>query len=125
MENLTRFHDAHRPARLALALPSHRMAGALVLALARRRAVGPVGADWARLVTEGAHPAGLARARARLSVAADAVLALAALLAVQSVLSLRARLLAMTALPSRLTGTSSGDRVTRGVVQAGTHSIAT
>ena len=101
------------------------MAGALVLALARRRAVGAVGADWARLVTEGAHPARLARARARLSVAADAVLALAALLAVQSVLALRARLLAMTSLPSRLTGTSSGDRVTRGVVQAGTHSIAT
>ena len=101
------------------------MAGALVLALARGRAVGAVGADWARLVTEGAHPARLARARARLSVAADAVLALAALLAVQAVLALGARLLAMTSLPSRLTGTSSRDWVTRRVVQAGTHLIAT
>ena len=108
-----------------MAVSSLWMAPSLILALARRRAVGAVFADGARLVAEGSHPAALAGTGARLGVAADAVLTLAALLAIKAIVTLRARLLAMVALPTRAACASSRDRVARRIVQASTHLIAT
>ena len=101
------------------------MAPSLILALARRRAVGGVFADGARLVAEGSHPAALTSAGARLGVTTDTVLTLAALLAIKAIVTLRARLLAMVALPARAAGASTRDWVARRVVEASTHLIAT
>ena len=78
-----------------------------------------------RLIAEGAHPAALAGAGAGLGVAADPVLTLAALLAIEAIVTLRARLLAMVSPPARAARASPRHRVARRIVPASTCLIAT
>ena len=89
------------------------------------RCFHPSPAHGARLVAEGAHPTALAGAGPRLGVAADTVLTLAALLAIEAIVTLRTRLLAMVAPPARAACASSRDRVARRIVETSTRLIAT
>ena len=89
------------------------------------RCFHPSPAHGAWLVAEGAHPTALAGAGPRLGVAADTVLTLAALLAIEAIVTLRARLLAMVSPPTRAACASPGDWVARRIVQASTRLIAT
>ena len=112
-KTIWRLRSFHLPSRLALAVSSLWMAPSLILALARRGAVGAVFADGARLVAEGSHPAALAGAGSRLGVTAATILTLAHLFAIEAIVTLGARLLATVAPPSRATCASTRDRVAR------------
>ena len=104
---------AHLPSWLTQAVSCLRVAPALILALARRGAVGAVPSHWARGVTESPHPAALAGAGSRLGVTAATILTLAHLFAIEAIVTLGARLLATVAPPSRATCASTRDRVAR------------